>query len=65
MNVAFLFLLLKNNKKKKILKKLQKKLFFEPTTTPNTLFVFPQQIFQHSPPPLSARLPNTAKKIIV
>lgn len=64
MNVDFLFLLLKNNKKK-ILKKLQKKLFFEPTTTPNTLFVFPQQIFQHSPPPLSARLPNTAKKIIV
>ena len=64
MNVDFLFLLLKNNKKK-ILKKLQKKLFSEPPTTPNTLFVFPQQIFQHSPPPLSARLPNTAKKIIV
>ena len=48
-----LFVFVSQKQSKKLLKKLQNKLLFEPTTTHNTLFVFPQQKFQHPFQPLS------------
>ena len=50
---------------KKITKEITKEIISGPTTTPNTLFVFPHQKFQHLLPPLSPNLSKNAMKNIV